>query len=97
MNCIAEEVRIGDLAKIQEVHVFSDADEDSETPFEFVIPSHATTGQVDHVKKLIRDRQSNAGYAREVVLKLGETTVKVPFLVDVSDHLKAEFEKVFGK
>ncbi len=95
-NCIAEEIRVGDLAKIQAVHVFADADEKSETtPFEFVIPSSATTGQVERVKKLIKERKSEAGYARECVLKFKENTVKVPFLVDVSAHLESELKSVF--
>lgn len=96
-NCIADEIRIGDLAKIQKVHLFSDADTKSEEVFEFIIPAHATTGQVEQVKKLIRERKSDAGYAREVVLKLGESVVKVPFLVDVSPHLQAEFKNMFTK
>jgi DNA polymerase III subunit alpha len=94
-NCIAEELRVGDLAKIQSVHVFADVDEKSETPFEFTIPSYATTGQVDAIKKIIRERKSDAGYAREFILKLGKNSVKVPFLVDISVHLESELKAVF--
>jgi DNA polymerase-3 subunit alpha len=94
-TCIADELRIGDLAKIQAVHVFLDVDEQSPAPFEFVIPTHATTGQVEQVKKLIKERMSDAGYAREVVLKMGENLVKVPFLVDVSVHLEKELQNIF--
>ncbi len=95
-NCIADEVRIGDLVKIQKVHQFADTDEAENNVFEFVIPAGSTTGQVEAVKKLLRERISEAGYAREVVLKMGENSVKVPFLVDVSVHLEKELASVFS-
>lgn len=94
-NCIAEEVRIGDLAKIQKIHQFTDTDETEKRVFEFIIPRGATTGQVEMVKKLLKERMSEAGYAREVLLKMGENAVKVPFLVDVSVHLEKELQNVF--
>jgi DNA polymerase-3 subunit alpha len=94
-NCIADEVRIGDLVKIQKVHQFTETDEAENNVFEFVIPVGATTGQVETVKKLLKERVSEAGYAREVLLKMGENSVKVPFLVDVSVHLEKELQNVF--
>lgn len=94
-NCIAEEVRIGDLEKIQKVHQFTNVDEEEKTVFEFSIPSTATTKQVEEIKKIIRERESKERFAREVVLKMGKSTVKVPFLVDVSVHLENELKKVF--
>jgi DNA polymerase-3 subunit alpha len=94
-NCIAEEIRVGNLAKIQAVHVFSDVDEETPKAFVFTIPPHAKTGQVDKIKRMIKERKSEARFAREVVLKLGTNEVKVPFLVDVSAHLEKELQAVF--
>lgn len=97
-NCIAEDIKVGSLAKTQAIHEYSEEGKDGERkPFEFKIPQGATRAQVDKVKDVLRERKSEADYAREFVLVLGEKSVKVPFLVDVNAQLVKDLESVFAK
>ena len=97
-NCIAEDVKVGSLAKTQAIHEYSEDGKEGEgelKPFTFKIPDGATRGQVDKVKSIIKERKLDADYAREVVLAFAGKEVKVPFLVDVSAQLVNDLEEVF--
>lgn len=97
LNLIADELKSGDLTKVQRTHTFA-GEQASETtaskPFFIRIPHNTKKSQVDALKKLLFQQKSESPSAVSVRVQINGQTVTLPFRLQKTALLEKEISKI---
>ncbi len=105
-NLIPDEIKVGDLEKIQRVHRFEEDTIGTENPakksseinekvFTIEIPPRTLKSQVLELKNLLKSNESTDEKAQKVELIFNHQKKEVPFKVLVTKNLKEEVKSIF--
>lgn len=98
LNCVVDEIKLGDLKTVQHAPIFKEKSEDevpkdSDKQYIVTIPDGATKTQVDAVKTiLIAHKTTTKG--ESVVIEIEGRQVILPFNVDLSEADKLEIKNL---
>jgi DNA polymerase-3 subunit alpha len=101
LNCIVNEMKVGDLKKVQsQQHLFESAKEsvsDAEEPelYEILIPSSATKAQIADLKSLLRAVASTSKTAVGVQVQLEGKKIPIPLKVNADEALESKIAAIF--
>lgn len=106
-NIIPDEIKVGDLEKIQRVHRFEEElnplaplsggtdKQNMVESFVIEIPAKSLKSQINNLKDLLKDNESGDGKAQKVELIFNHQKKEVPFKVLFTKKLKEELKHVF--
>lgn len=99
LNCIVNEMKVGDLKSVQEQHrLFESASEKiksaEENIYKISIPESATKAQIDALKVLLKQHISTSPKAVGVRVQLHGKTVDLPLKVEATVELESQIAEL---
>lgn len=101
LNCIVDEIKIGDLGNIQkmmesfvEESTMADKKESEEDIYLITIPEHTTKAQVDNIKKILIESKSENPEDKMVKINIQGKTIDIPFKINYSDDIDKKILKI---
>jgi len=102
LNCIVNEIKLGDLKKVQaQQHLFTDEDSTEVPPddaknYTLTIPDSATKSQIADLKLLLRKYESKAEEALKVTVKMAGKDIPLPLSVIPSVEMEAAIAHILS-
>ncbi len=99
LNCIVDEIKVGDLKSIQKMmeSFIEDEPEKSENKkgiYLIVIPQKTTKSQVNEIKKILIEAKSENPEEKIVQIKIQGKIIDIPFKINYSDNIDKKIKKI---
>jgi len=99
LNCIVDEIKVGDLGNIQKmmesfVEDKPDTKTDTKDVYLIVIPDDTTKSQVNDIKKILLDTKSENEKDKTVQINIQGKTIDIPFKINYSDDIDKKIKKI---
>jgi|GEM_PF-991413 len=103
LNCIANEIKVGDLKSVQaQQHTFTaepktaEVKKEANGPYKISIPDSSTRAQIDTLKALLREKTSTNEKAVSVRIQIQGKTIDLPLKVEATVELENQVAKILA-
>ncbi len=97
LNCIVDEIKVGDLKSIQkmmESFIEDEPKNKKENIYLIVIPKNTTKSQVGEIKKILIKAKSENPEKKTVQIKIQGKIIDIPFKINYSDDIDKKIKNI---